>query len=229
MPSGRRVDGRNGGRILVHTRPTDDTTPTIGAYISLQEEHTFAITVTEDQSMNARCRVDYRNRINRIMTWVESEYPSYFEEGTRLLSEEELRDPTKFHHKNKRDLLYPGINANVIKAFLSDNKYKGPTKKNPRTDRGLISTQVTAIYASTTMLLSGLRLNRDKCYRIPTTNQWKTFYVPSVRSTPMQKKMAMLMSKSRTPSLRLFFVVCVSGPFLRAMSSCGALAFYIGI
>ena len=48
MPTGRRPDGRRGGRIHVHNRNTDDTTPTIGADLALQDEHTCAITETED-------------------------------------------------------------------------------------------------------------------------------------------------------------------------------------
>ena len=78
--------------------------------------------------------MDYRNRIAKTISWVEDSYPTYFEDGTREVSEEELQDPRSFHHKNKRDLHYTGLNVNILQAFLGANKFKTPTEKNPRTD-----------------------------------------------------------------------------------------------
>ena len=134
MPTGRRPDGQSGGRIHVHSRNTDDTTPIIGADLAIQEAHTSAITMTQDLSMTNKCQVEYRNRIAKIINWVKYLYPTYFEDGTREVSEEELQDPRSFHHKNKRDLHYTGLNVNVLQAFLGANKFKTPTNKNPRTD-----------------------------------------------------------------------------------------------
>ncbi|KAL3800306.1 hypothetical protein HJC23_003602 [Cyclotella cryptica] len=113
-----------GGRILVHQRTVDDQTQTIGGDIVIKDEHTEGIIETEHQSMEDKTRREYRNRIMRIIDWLRVNYPSYFEEGTRLLSEEEKQDKVFFAHQTHRDLCYSGINVKVIKAFLSEKKKK---------------------------------------------------------------------------------------------------------
>ena len=59
-------------------------------------------------------------------------YPAYFAVGTRQLSEEEIQDPSKFHHKNQRDLIYAGLNVNILKTFLSVHKVKALSTRNPK-------------------------------------------------------------------------------------------------
>jgi hypothetical protein len=46
----------------------------------------------------------------------------YYYEATRALSPEELEDPTKFYHNNTRELILSGLNHEMFKAFLSENK-----------------------------------------------------------------------------------------------------------
>ena len=46
----------------------------------------------------------------------------YYYEATHALSQEELEDPTKFYHNNTRELIYSGLNREIFKAFLSENK-----------------------------------------------------------------------------------------------------------
>ena len=99
-PTGRRPNGQHGGRIRVHQRRTDDATPLIGGVIALQVHHTTVITTTWDKYMTDKCRKDYRNRIKRFIEWFKVSYPSYYDEGTRDLSPEELADPSNVYHTN---------------------------------------------------------------------------------------------------------------------------------
>ncbi|KAL9181723.1 hypothetical protein ACHAXT_012066 [Thalassiosira profunda] len=115
MPRNTRRQG--GGRILPHQRDTDDTTPVLGANIELRAEHRDAIVTTEGKSMEDKCRRDYRNRIKEIL-------PGYFEVGTKVLTVEEKADNVVFHWKNDHDLIYSGINVDMIKAFLGEKKVK---------------------------------------------------------------------------------------------------------
>ena len=49
-------------------------------------------------------------------------YPMYYYEATRALSLEELEDPTKFYHNNTQEIIQYGLNCEISKAFLSENK-----------------------------------------------------------------------------------------------------------
>ena len=46
----------------------------------------------------------------------------YYYEANSALSPEELEDPTKFYHNNTRELIYSGLNREICKSFLSENK-----------------------------------------------------------------------------------------------------------
>ncbi|KAL7538044.1 hypothetical protein ACHAXR_008244 [Thalassiosira sp. AJA248-18] len=96
----------------------------IGASIEINQEHTDDIIDTEQKSMEDKTRREYRNRIARIYKWWLKEYPDYFEEGTRVLSDDEKNDTIKFHHRNDRDIIYSGLNVDLFKAFLSFKKKK---------------------------------------------------------------------------------------------------------
>eukprot|EP00804_Cyclotella_cryptica_P019648 CCRYP_013974-RA/>CCRYP_013974-RA protein AED:0.42 eAED:0.43 QI:0/0/0/1/0/0/2/0/87 len=74
--------------------------------------------------MEDKTRREYRNRIKHISDWLMVHYPTYFEEGTRLLSEDEKQDKVFFAHNTNRDLCYSELNVQVIKAFLSSKKKK---------------------------------------------------------------------------------------------------------
>ena len=115
---------KGGGRIEVHDRNVDDTTKIIGEDIAIDDVHTQDINETEQSSMEDRTRKEYRNRIGRVCKWTETGYPEYYELGTRILDEDEKKDIVKFHHTNDRDLIYSGINVQVIKAYLSEKKKK---------------------------------------------------------------------------------------------------------
>ena len=113
-----------GGRVQVHERRVDDATAVIDADIEIAEEHSEEIRQTEAKQMEDRTRKNYRNRIRHIYTWWMKNYSDYFEHGTRVLSEAERNDRVAFHHTNGRDLVYSGLNVNMVKAFLVSKKKK---------------------------------------------------------------------------------------------------------
>ena len=121
-----------GGRIYVHQRTVDDRTQIIGGGIDIEHEHVDSIIETEQSSMENATRREYQNRLQHIYTWWMEHYPSYFEEGTRLLSEDERKDAVFFAHRNNQDLCYSGLNVTLVKAFLSAKKKK---KVNPETGK----------------------------------------------------------------------------------------------
>ena len=81
--------GKQSGRIRVHERNVDDEAQIIGAGIQINARHTSDIIATEQSGMEDKTRREYRNRIKRMIRWWMENYPDYFEQGTRVLSEEE--------------------------------------------------------------------------------------------------------------------------------------------
>ena len=116
--------GSGGGRILVHQRDTDDTVPIIGANIAINENHAAAAQTTQSKGMKPKTRKEYRGRHRHMWTFWEEFYPEYFEQGTRVLSEEEKEDPAKYYFKNDRDLIYRGLNVKMVIAHCSNKKWK---------------------------------------------------------------------------------------------------------
>ena len=119
MPRGAQT-----GRIRVHQRETDDTTPIIGTNITIKENHAAAVQTTKSKGMNNKTRKEYRNRHMHMATFWANEYPEYFSQGTYLLSEEQKADETKYYFKNDRDLIYRGLNVKMVIAYFSSKKIK---------------------------------------------------------------------------------------------------------
>ena len=71
-----------------------------------------------------KTRKEYRRRVRCIYKWWQDKYPEYFEAGTRALDDEEKNDAAKFHFKNDRDIIYTGLNAKAVLAYLSEKKKK---------------------------------------------------------------------------------------------------------
>ena len=63
---------------------------------------------------------DYCNRINKIIKWIQNNYPEYYEIGVVELTNQDMRD----YHKQTHDLRYECLNIKMIKAFISAHKYK---------------------------------------------------------------------------------------------------------
>ena len=116
--------GQGGGRIHVHQRNVDDGTAIIRGDAPILEEHSSEITATEQSQMEDRTRKEYRNRIRHIYRWWMEAYPEYFEQGAYVLSDDQKRDRVAFHHTNERDLIYSGLNVQMVKSFLSVKKKK---------------------------------------------------------------------------------------------------------
>lgn len=118
-----------GGRIRLDQRAVDDSAAIIGENLELNPGHHDDIVATEQQAMNDSTRRDYRNRLQHIYKWWEKEYPEYYENGTRELDDADLANKAAYHHRNKRDLIYRGLNVDMIKAFLVFKKKKKKDKE----------------------------------------------------------------------------------------------------
>jgi hypothetical protein len=75
------------------------------------------------------CRRNYHNRIKKICSFLEENYPQYYAVGVRVLSQEELDDLDSFYWKNKVNLVYTGMNLKFIQAFFAHAKKKGNDDK----------------------------------------------------------------------------------------------------
>jgi hypothetical protein len=53
-----------------------------------------------------------------------TEYPDYFEVGTRILSAEEKADPMMFYHTCDCDIIYSGLRVDLVLAYMAATKYK---------------------------------------------------------------------------------------------------------
>ncbi|KAL3791114.1 hypothetical protein HJC23_012099 [Cyclotella cryptica] len=125
-----------GGCIHVHQRNGDDQTQTIRGDIVINHEHLDGIIETEQRSMEDKTCREYSNRITHIIAWLMVHYPTYFEEGTRLLSEDEKQDKVFFAHNTNCNLRYSELNVQLIKAFLSSKTKK---KIHPATAAVILS------------------------------------------------------------------------------------------
>jgi hypothetical protein len=51
-------------------------------------------------------------------------YKDYYNVGVQKLSKEDRVSLDLFHYKNTHDLIYTGINVQMVKAFLAHTKHK---------------------------------------------------------------------------------------------------------
>lgn len=96
----------------------------IGQDINLTENVEALIRETNNNDLDQDTKRNYRNRLNEIMKFWESNYYEYYEQGTHSLSAQELNDSNRFWHKNTRDIKYEGINIRMVLAFLGTKKCK---------------------------------------------------------------------------------------------------------
>jgi hypothetical protein len=116
--------GNQTGRILPHQRDTNDVTPIINGGTAINAEHAEAIQLTQAKEMVDKTCKEHRRRIRHLYTWWQEKYIDYFENGTRALSDDEKKDTIQFHHTNDRDIIYEGLNVNLVLAFLVMKKIK---------------------------------------------------------------------------------------------------------
>jgi hypothetical protein len=58
----------------------------------------------------------------------------YFDNGTSALSDDEKKDPILFHFTNDQDIIYKGLNVNLVLAFLVIEKTKANGKMSSVSD-----------------------------------------------------------------------------------------------
>lgn len=111
-----------GGRIGSFDHDTMKDSLILGANIEMLEENSSSARQMEQNDVSLRAKRDYRNRIKKVYKFIEQQYPGYYTVSVRELSVEELADQDKWWHNNKHDLVYEGLNVNIVKAFLVSKK-----------------------------------------------------------------------------------------------------------
>jgi hypothetical protein len=91
--------------------------------IEIREEHSIRVNETEDHFKAESTVKEHNRRIMRMIEWIQDNYPAYAERGIIDLNDAQKRD-VKRYHKSTHDFVYQNLNPQVIKAFLSANKYK---------------------------------------------------------------------------------------------------------
>jgi hypothetical protein len=120
--------GRQTGRIHPHQRQTDDTTTTIAGE-GISAEHQANVFDTTQKGMTDKHRSEHRGRIRRFIKFVQKNYPTFYENCTRIITPEEKADPNKFYYeKDERDLIYAGFDPWYLLAFLGVAKVKANGK-----------------------------------------------------------------------------------------------------
>ena len=115
---------KSGGRVHASERPYDDQTPIIGENIRISVPHSLELAETKQNDTCLKTKREHRNREGHFIEFLRTNYPDYYEIGTRELTEAELSDPRLFFHRNKRSLIYSGLNTELFLAFLVSRKYK---------------------------------------------------------------------------------------------------------
>ena len=116
----RRANRSGGGRVRV----TDDTAIPVGTEVQVRPEHLRALNVTKTKENADETRKTHRRRIKNLINWWMTEYPDYYEVGTRILSAEEKADPMKFFHTCDRDIIYSGLRVDMVLAYMAGTKQK---------------------------------------------------------------------------------------------------------
>ncbi len=115
---------QRGGRIRPFERETDDSVAILGADLEIQAAHSQGVRNTEQRGLVVRTKRNYRNRIKEMYVFFSLNYKDYYDVGVQKLSEEDRVSPDLFHYKNTHDLIYTGINVQMVKAFLAHKKQK---------------------------------------------------------------------------------------------------------
>jgi hypothetical protein len=120
---------QRGGRIRPHERDTDDTNEILGAEMAVRAQDLANIRQTEEQNKEKKTKIDMRNRLSHIYTFWQDNYPEYYGVGVRPVTDEDRQLPGRFYHNNTHDLVYSGLNVQMVKAFLASKT----TKENGKT------------------------------------------------------------------------------------------------
>jgi hypothetical protein len=115
---------QRGGRIQSHQHEANDNAVILGANLVVQEEHLTSLRNTEQQDIALSVKRNYRNCLMHVYKFWKEEYPEYYAVGVRELTEDDLQSEDVFYHKCKHDLVYEGLNVQMVKAFLARKKVK---------------------------------------------------------------------------------------------------------
>ena len=120
--------------------PTDDSNPIINPDTELIPSHLSKINETSIGGKELRTRQDYCRRINHLILWWQEHYPSYYEVGTRVIPQEELENEMLFYYPKQRnyigrDIIYRGLNVDLVLAYLGSTKCKDNGKIYSQVDR----------------------------------------------------------------------------------------------
>ena len=125
----RTSSSRRTGRIQIHHREVDDGAAIIGGDLDLGEHFAEDLQGTLRLEMSDATRHNYRRRLLRIIHYLKSNFPTYYEQGVVQVSEVDLQDPSKYYfNKYKVDLEYTGLNVQMILSFMLFIKAKGDGK-----------------------------------------------------------------------------------------------------
>ena len=105
-------------------RIVEDAPTIVDSSLIATNEHDKAMLETEAHKKKVRTLRDHRNRTKHVHEFLEENCNECFAAGAREITKEELCDPSKHWHKNKRDLVCKGLNIKVLKAFLSAKAVK---------------------------------------------------------------------------------------------------------
>jgi hypothetical protein len=112
--------GQAGGRIRPFERETDNSVAILGAGLEIQAAHSQGVRNTEQRGLVVRTKQNYRNWIKEMYIFFSLNYKDYYSVGVRKLSEPDQVNPDLFHHKNTHDLIYAGINVQMVKSLFSE-------------------------------------------------------------------------------------------------------------
>ena len=97
---GRRMGG--GGRLYPYNRDTNDSVPIIGDNLAGMEDLAECMLDTTKHGMDDKCRKDYRNRLSRIIKYLKSDHPDYYEIGVVKVSEVDQNNAAKYFFNSYR-------------------------------------------------------------------------------------------------------------------------------
>ena len=112
------------GHICPHECDTNNAVPILGANIEVLDKHSSSVWQTEQNDLDKKNKQNYWNHLKHIYEFWEEKYPEYYAVGVQALTEEELSDDDMFWWKNKHDLIYEGLNVQMVKAFLANRWLK---------------------------------------------------------------------------------------------------------
>jgi hypothetical protein len=98
--------------------------------IAIDAKHAEALQHTQAKEMEDTTRKEHRRHIRHLYTWWQDKYFDYFDNGTHALSDDEKNDPVLYHFTNDWDIIYKGLNVNLVLAFLVMKKTKANGKKS---------------------------------------------------------------------------------------------------